>query len=125
MRNKISLPFKVTDIEPQLRIEDDIRDLEEAFDSLCDFLSGEGDFKLKGVTAVSKDDGYITWLEKVITQLPDIGQSLGSEPVFNDCVKQITYWLEKLGVFLKIRDRGLARKILSLLKEYNLSNQKD
>ncbi|MFW9845080.1 MAG: TIR domain-containing protein, partial [Candidatus Thorarchaeota archaeon] len=82
LRNDTSLPFKVTQSEPRTRIEDDIRDLDEAFDSLCDFLSGEGDFKLEGVTAVSGENGYLDWLKKALEQLPEIGRSLGSETEF-------------------------------------------
>ena len=117
LRNNTSLPFKVTQQEPQVRIENDIRDMDESFDNLCDFLTGEGDFRLEGVTAVSGDRSYLDWLEKAIKQLPEIGRSLGSEKIFIDCIRNTHFWLKRLRDFFENRDLSLSYRIDEILNE--------
>ncbi|MGY5854557.1 MAG: hypothetical protein RTU92_13395 [Candidatus Thorarchaeota archaeon] len=110
-----TLPFRMTQDETHLRIEEDLRHLTKAYDDVCDFLSGGGDFTREGVTAVSGDNGYLDWLSKALQQLPEIGRALNCEDEFTKCVDACKKWLKLLRTFLNERDTILVEKIDSTL----------
>ncbi|MGY5876943.1 MAG: hypothetical protein RTU30_14430, partial [Candidatus Thorarchaeota archaeon] len=76
LQNESPLPFRMPQDDAHPRIEEDLRHLTKAYDDVCDFLSGDGDFAQEGVTAVAGDNGYLDWLKKALLQLPEIGKAL-------------------------------------------------